>query len=247
MDGNTHPHEWARATHDWWDSKYGPDGQYRNTGPLDDERRRVLVLNSGLTRAQYVAWDPAVMAPFISEASRVGPHDVWVDLDPPPHRHPGETLRLCKQDTLPAERDELDARGFTYLGSRDDLMYFVNPYGDIDMSTHTDTYYDEPRVRIIIHRDACMCSSYHKKDAPSNAWDWSRVSFDGVPPRTPPVQPPETADARLLREEQQRKRARDNEELRLQASHGNPRAGFLVALLDMQRSVREAADAEMRK
>jgi hypothetical protein len=253
MDVVHHPH----ATSDWiyrkgpvgawWDTKYGPDGNFRNTGPNNDEQRRVLVINSGLTREQYVEWNPDVVAPFIHEAPQVGPQDVWVDLEPPLYRHQGNKLLLCKSDTLPSERDELRARGFTYLGSRGDLMYFDNPFGDIDMTCHTDTYYEVPRVRIIIQRDACMCSSYHKENKPSSAWDWSRVGFDGIPPRAPPVQPEETAEARREREVREQKSVEYEAEMREKAAQGDGRASFLVSLMGMRDSMREAAIDELRK
>lgn len=73
------------------------------------------------------------------------------------------------------------------------------------------------------------------------------MGFDDVPPRAPPVQPPETAEAKRQRIERQEESRRHLEELRLETSHGNQRAGFMVGLLDMQQSMREAADAEMVK
>lgn len=252
--GHIHPHQASAWIHPkggiidaWWDTEYGPDGNMRTTGPFDDERRRVLVLSSGLTRAQYVEWDPAVVAPFICEAAQVQPLDVWVDLDPPPYRYDGNTLILCKQDTLPSERDELHARGFIYLGSRGDVMYFVNPFGPIDISTHTDTYYEGPRVRIVIHRSGCMCSTYHKEPGPHGAWYWSRVGFDGIPPRDPPIQPPETADAAHEREERRQMAAQYMQGLRAKADGGNRGAAFMMSLFEIQKSVREAAEEEALK
>lgn len=246
-----HPHAdggWiynkGRAVDAWWDRDYGPDGNYRHTGPLDDEMRPVLVLNTGLTRQQYVDWNPDAVSSFICQASHVGATDIWVDLEPPLNRYPGNTLLLCKSDTLPSERDELHVRGFTYLGSRGDLMYFVDPFGSIDIGGHTDTYYEVPRVRIIIHRDACMCSAYHKE---RDAWDWSRVGFDGIPPRAPPVQPPETAEEIRAREEQRQEAIRIVEQYRQRANDGDDRARFLMDVVDMQRSMKKAADEEAIK
>jgi hypothetical protein len=247
----SHPHAWIKQENrvaDWWDSKYSPAGYGKETGPIDDERRRVLVINTGLTLQQYEEWDPAVMDRYVCEASQVSPTDIWVDLDAPVHaQHEGNLLVLCKSDTLPSERDELHARGFTYLGSRDDCMYFVDPYGSIDLYRHSDTYYPVPRVRIIIHRESCMCSTYHKEAKPHGAWYWSRVGFDDIPPREPPVQPEETEEALRERVRSEEQHAIEMANWRKRANDGEASAKWVVGLVDMQRAVREAANAEMLK
>jgi hypothetical protein len=192
-----HPHEgWkpGRPVDWWWDTQWGPDGNSREKGPNEDLERRVLVVNTGLTREQYVAWNCIEFITY-SNAGDMNPSDVWVDVNRSPNYGVSiDKLVLCKEDTSDEERAELSARGFTFLGSRADLLYFSNPYWKTRQEKqglnqyHTDTVYPDQRVRVIIHRGGCTCLSFHKNKWPSE-WYWSRVGFDDKKPREPPVQP----------------------------------------------------------
>lgn len=193
MDAAPHPHaNWADYRNQgvdwWWDTPWGPDGNGRHTGPSEDDKRPALVLNSGLTREQYRLGD---FVQYIKEAKECGPTDVWADAWPTNRLYTIEgAFNLCLEDTLPEERDELDRRGFTYLGTRGDCIYFRNPNGklpDMKWNGLIDVTYPDSGVRLIIQRGYCMCSTYHRTH---DAWYWSRVAFDGKPARPPPVAPP---------------------------------------------------------
>jgi hypothetical protein len=267
-----HPHKgWGgkpdRPVDWWWDTQWGPDGNSRGKGPNEDLERRVLVVNTGLTREQYVAWN---CLDFITYSNAVKPGDVWVDVDPDPCNSNTTTLLvLCKQDTSDEERAELSARGFKFIGSRFDLLYFSNPFWRTGRQEkpelnryHTDTFYPDQRVRIIIHRGGCMCSSFHKDKWPGE-WYWSRVGFDDNPPRKPPVQPQPSKKKLKALEKRRKEQQQANNELRLRVKkaqaarpvgndyignefeHGFERAAlgrdtFMLSLLDMQQDLQES-------
>lgn len=152
----------------WWDTMWGPDGNDRKRGPRDDDQHKVLVINRpGFTRERYLADD---LEEFMIEVRQVLPTDIWVEVAEPLYKaNNRKTLQLCKQDTLPEERDGLIAKGFTYLGSRGDLRYFIEPEEPIveDQRLYSDVrtlYYPICGVRIRIVRGECLCDSYHTSD-----------------------------------------------------------------------------------
>jgi hypothetical protein len=227
---------------DWWiDTPYGPDGNGRTTGPVDDDNRPVLVINrAGFSRERYLADN---VHEYIMEAKDVGATDVWVDIGP--NLHSGKQLRLCKSDTTTEERDGLIARGFQYLDSRCDLMYFIEPEEPVverqdDYSESKLLFYPTSGVRIKIVRDMCMCSSYHKEPKPG-AFDYSQVALTGAFVRPPPVQRDKTPEELAHNQRIMRKAHKASNRLRVEAAAGSGRATFLLALADMARNVRAAA------
>jgi hypothetical protein len=242
------PHE-QRPKDWWWDTPYGPDGNGRHTGPLDDDLHPCLVINHpGFTRERYLADD---VQEFIMETKDVGPEDVWVEFAPELYRaNDGKTLQLCKSDTSPEERDGLMQKGFTYLGSRCDLMYFIEPeepstreaiWGDDKLLT-----YPGCGVKIRIHRGRCMCSSYHKEPYPG-AFDYSQVALAGEFVRPAPVQRQKNAKelAREAREIEEAREARARIEAR--AAAGDRGAKFLMDLVGIRQVMEEAANQEVLK
>lgn len=245
-----HPHAlWGtrngeRAVDWWWDTPYGPGGRSRYTGPKDDDKRPALVLNTGLTREQYVAGH---FEHYIKEARDVAPTDVWVDAwEHTENLYDYNTrFELCKEDTLPEERDELDRRGFRYLGSRCDSMFFENPHGrlpEMDALGRIDVTYPEEGVRLVIQRGFCMCSTFHRDH---DAFYWSRVAFDGKPYRDPPraPEPPPVDPEQVARAREERRR--DREELQKRANAGDGGAKFMLALGKMAQNTYEAVNAEV--
>lgn len=236
MDQPPHPHEeWAKKRHGkdcvdwWWDTPYGPDGNHRHTGPIDDDKRPALLLNTGLTREQYVAGD---FLSYIKDAKDATPTDIWTDAWQTNNLYGyGMRFSLCKEDTLPEERDELDRRGFFYLGSRGDCMYFHNPHGelpDMDWLGRIDISYETEGVRLVIQRGRCMCISYHRDH---DAFYWSRVAFDGKDIRDPPTapSPPPPPPPEVL-EQQRVERETRRADLKRRADAGDRRAQFIIML-----------------
>lgn len=245
-----HPHEeWAKKRHGkdcvdwWWDTPYGPDGNCRHTGPIDDDKRSALLLNTGLTREQYVAGD---FLGYIKEAKDTDPADIWTDAWQKNNLYDyGMRFSLCKEDTLPEERDELDRRGFSYLGSRGDCMYFHNPHGelpDMDWLDRIDISYKKEGVRLVIQRGRCTRSSYHRDH---DAFYWSRVAFDGKDirdPPTPPLPPPPPLPEVL---EQQRIEHQERlADLKRRAEAGDGRAQFMIKLGEMALNIQRAYNEE---
>lgn len=250
MDQPHHVHdEWAKKRGKdcvdwWWDTPYGPDGNGRHTGPVDDDKRPALVLNTGLTREQYVAGD---FLRYIKEAKDVDPMELWTDAWQTNGLYDYRTrFSLCKEDTLDEERDELDRRGFSYLGSRGDCMYFHNPHGelpDMDMFGTIDVLYETEGVRLVIQRGHCMCSCYHRDH---DAFYWSRVAFDGkgirAPPTPPPPPPPPPPE---VLEQQRAEREARLADLKRCAEAGDSRAQFMMMLDQFQSNCAQAVNAEI--
>lgn len=252
-----HPHTaWTSERHPqvawWWDTEFGPNGNYRETGPKDDDKRPALLLNTGLTYEQYLT---GKFDEYIKEARDVGPEDVWTDAFPETSciYNRKNCIALCKEDTLPEERDELDRRGFTYLGSRCDSMYFHNPHGmlpEMDWLGRTDITYtvdpiasDVKSVRIIIQRGRCMCSSFHRT---YDAFYWSRVAFDGNKPRDPPQRPsPPPPPSHEVLEQQRLEREGRRADLEERAAKGDGGANFFLALLNLREDLQNARNAEV--
>ena len=180
---------------DWWldTTIFGPDGSERRTGPLDDDYRRVLVINRpGFTRERYLANDDDLQE-FIFQAKYVEPTDVWVDIGLHPDQIP-QTLKLCKSDTTVEERDGLISRNFKYAGSRGDLMYFIEPEEPQVFDEEEGKkllFYPTCNVRIrIVRGGVCSCPFYHKRPKPSRVFDYSQVALMGQFVRPPPEQQP---------------------------------------------------------
>lgn len=234
---------------DWWiDTPWGPDGNNRHIGPTDDDLHLCMVINRpGFTRERYLADD---VQEFIIEAKDVEPTDIWVEIVPSLHRaNSGNTLKLCKSDTTTEERDGLIQNGFKYLGSRCDLMYFIEPEKPIEtkVSTWSDTKvlsYPGCGVKILINRGRCMCSSYHKEPYPG-AFDYSQVALSGEFVRPPPVQRQKNADE-LAKEAREMEEARESRAiLEAKAAAGDGRAKFMMDLIGIRNSMREVANREV--
>lgn len=244
MDQPPHPHdEWAKrhgkdCVDWWWDTRYGPDGNQRYTGPINDDKRPALLLNTGLTREQYLAGD---FLRYIKEAKDATPTDIWTDAWQTNNLYNYRMcFSLCKEDTLPEERDELDRRGFSYLGSRGGCMYFHNPHGelpDMDWFGRIDISYETEGVRLVIKRGRCMCSSYHRD---YNAFYWSRVAFDGKDIRDPPRAPPPPEVSEQQRVERQERLA----DLKRRAEAGDGIAISMLNLFEIQSLSQEIANTK---
>jgi hypothetical protein len=201
----------------WWiGTDFGPDGNYSQKGPVDDDKRRVLVISrEGFSKERYLNDD---VAEFIMEARNVQESDIWVDLDPTPYSC---DLKLCKQDTPLEIREKLVAKGFKYLGSRDDLVFFTEPEKPI--IKHNEREYPTSGVKIRIVRGKCFCSSYHKNPYPGT-FDYSQVALYGEF-GPPPLQEIGNCDREV--EEYQK-------ELQEKAESGDERAKFLLTMFHVE-------------
>lgn len=222
--------EWVEPTErpkDWWfGTEYGPDGNCPEKGPLDDDNHPVLVINrEGFTRERYLNDN---VQEFIMEVKTLLPTDVWVEIYPKLKA----TLQLCKQDTSIEDRDGLIAKGFKYLGSRWDLMYFEEPeVPQIEGNVKT---YPTSGVQIRIHRGKCFCSSYHKEPVPG-AFDYSQVALNGdIDSMEPPKQREKTIEEKEKDAKRQEEAKLSWEETKRKAAAGDGRAKYMMMINGIQ-------------
>lgn len=228
VDHNDRPKDW------WFDTEYGPDDNYPEKGPLDDDNHPVLVINrEGFTRERYMNDN---VQEFIMEVKTLLPTDVWVEIYPKLKA----TLQLCKQDTSIEDRDGLIAKGFKYLGSRCDLMYFEEPeVPQIEGNVRT---YPIIGVQIRIQRGKCFCSSYHKEPFPG-AFDYSQVALNGdIDSMVPPLQREKTAEEKEEDVKRQEEVRISWEETKKKAEAGDARSQYLMMLNGIKNKLDSVVD-----
>ena len=150
-------------------------------------------------------------------------------------------ISLCAYDTTDEDRAELERRGFSYLGTRGSVVYFSQPgthRKDPIYNSRKRHEYPEQGVTIIIGRNDCFCSSYHRDKDPDGAWNWSQVGFDGVFSRPRPERPPLTDEERVAyearREEEWQRAVAARKMLEEQAATGDASAVVCLKMLNLR-------------